>query len=76
MENQLKETIRLKEKEILDVKNSICDVLQNIRNIAQTLDAYNYETVKRQISEIVTNTQYELTIDEKEELSTTNQSNR
>ena len=74
MENQLKETIKLKEKEISDVKNSICDVLQNIRNIAQTLDAYNYETVKRQISEIVTNTQYELTIDEKEELSTTDQS--
>lgn len=74
MENQLQETIKLKEKEISDVKNSICDVLQNIRNIAQTLDAYNYETVKRQISEIVTNTQYELTIDEKEELSTTDQS--
>lgn len=74
MENQLQETIKLKEKEISDVKNSICDVLQNIRNIAQTLDAYNYETVKRQISEIVTNTQYELTIDEKEELSTTAQS--
>lgn len=72
---RLEETIRLKEKEISDIKSSVSSILLEIKN---TNESNNYSASgvqRRKISEICTDTIHELLIDE-EELSTTNQSNR
>lgn len=85
MENkQLEETIRLKDKEIQDIKKSVADILLQIRNINESNDYLDPEEKKKKISELCTNTRYELLIDELEdnqekakiiELPTTRKSN-
>ena len=84
---QLEETIARKDKEIKDIKFSLANVLLRIRNLNESND-YGAPSVKRRkISELCTNTRYELLIDEidgfyqKEKakiikLPTTDQSNR
>lgn len=76
----MEETIRLKDREIQDIKDSLSDILQTIRDLAQEINQDNIESKKREISELATNTIYELQqdlLDEKiEELSTTDKSNR
>ena len=76
----MEETIRLKDREILDIKDSLSDILQSIRDLAQEINQDNIESKKREISELATNTIYELQqdlLDEKiEELPTTDKSNR
>lgn len=73
---ETKDNIKSKDKEIADIKNHIVDVLQTIRDLNESSDPYNLETIKEQISGLVTNTIYELVVKEKEKLSTTDQSNR
>ena len=56
----MEETIRLKDREILDIKDSLSDILQTIRDLAQEINQDNIESKKREISELATNTIYEL----------------
>ena len=76
--NNMLTTLRLKDREILDIKDSLSDILQTIRDLAQEINQDNIESKKREISELATN--YELQqdlLDEKiEELPTTDKSNR
>lgn len=76
---ELKDTIKAKDKEIKDIKESLFEVLQEIRDINESNNCNAPEVIKRKISELCTNTQYELYIDEldqkeKESNSNTNQS--
>jgi hypothetical protein len=64
---QLKETIALKEKEIKDIKFSIADILLTIRNINESNNYSDSSVKKRKISELCTDTRYELLIDELED---------
>lgn len=73
---ETKDNIKSKDKEIADIKNHVVDVLQTIRDLNESSDPYNLETIKEQISGLVTNTIYELVVKEKEKLSTTDQSDR
>lgn len=61
---QLEETISLKEKEIKYIKFSVSDVLLQIRNINEQNDYSDPSVKKRKISELCTDTRYELLIDE------------
>lgn len=74
------EIVKLKDKEICDIKCSLADILQNIRDLTQEITADNIEVKKRQISELATNTIYDLRRDlwkEKIiELPTTDQSDK
>ena len=78
---QLEETIRLKDKEIKDVKLSLADILLQIRDLNESNNYSDPGVRKRKISEICTDTRYELLKDELEEekiieLSATAQSNK
>ena len=86
---QLEETIKLKDREIKDIKYSLADVLDRIRTLNESNEYNDPSVKKRKISELCTDTRYELLIDEidafyeKEKqnakiikLPTTNQSNR
>ena len=84
---QLEETIKLRDKEIKDIKRSLADKLQEIRNYNEGNDLNDPEQRKTKISEMCTDIIYELRIDEiddfyrKEkakiiELPTTRQSNK
>lgn len=76
----LEEVIKLRDKEIQDVKNSLADILQAIRDLTQEINQDNIDVKKRQISELATNTIYDLRRDLLEdkiiEPSTTDESNR
>lgn len=63
--SELKKVIERKDREIRDIKNSLAEVLQDIRNINESNDYNNREIIKRKISELCTDTIYELLIDEK-----------
>jgi len=77
---ELQEVIKLRDKEIKDIKGSLADVLQLIRDLVQDVNSDNIEVKKRQISELATNTIYDLRRDLLEEkiieLPTTDQSDR
>lgn len=84
---ELEETIKLRDKEIKDIKFSLADVLLQIRTLNES-NSYGDPSIKRRkISELCTDTRYELLIDEIDELykkdkakiiklPTTDQSNR
>lgn len=76
---ELEEIITRKDKEIKDIKFSVSDVLLKIRNINES-NNYSDPSVKtREISELCTNTRYELLIDEidiKNRTTPTDQSNK
>ena len=61
---QLKETIQLKDKEIKDIKHSLSDILLQIRNLNECNNCGDPSVIRRKISELCTNTRYELLIDE------------
>ncbi len=64
---ELKEIIERKDKEITDIKHSLADVLLQIRNLNES-NSYGDPSVKRRkISELCTDTRYELYIDEIDE---------
>lgn len=58
---KLEETIRLKDKEIYDVKTSVAEVLEKIHELNEKNED---EVLRKQIAELCTNTRYELLIDE------------
>lgn len=61
---KLKETIALRDKEIKDIKYSLADVLSRIKAINES-NTYSNPSIKtRKISELCTDTRYELLIDE------------
>lgn len=76
----MEEIVKLKDKEIHDIKSSLADILQTIRDLTVDINKDNIDIKKREISELATNTIYELREDlledEKEELPTTDKSNR
>ena len=84
---QLEETVKLKEREIYDIKHSLADILFKIRTINESNDCGDPSVKKRKISELCTDTRYELLIDDLDEpyqkdkakiikLPTTDQSHR
>lgn len=61
---QLEETIRLKDKEIKDIKTSLADILLRIKVLNES-NCYGDPSIKkRKISELCADTRYELLIDE------------
>lgn len=42
----MEETIRLKDREIQDIKDSLSDILQTIRDLAQEINKDNIESKK------------------------------
>lgn len=64
---QLEETIKAKDQEIKDVKYSVAEILLQIRNLNESNDYNDPSVRKRKISEICTNTRYQLLIDEIDE---------
>lgn len=61
---QLEEVIVAKDKEIKDIKFSVSDVLLQIRTINESNNYSDTSVKKRKISELCTDTRYELLIDE------------
>lgn len=61
---QLEEVIAAKDKEIKDIKFSVSDVLLQIRTINELNNYSDPSVKKRKISELCTDTRYELLIDE------------
>lgn len=71
---ELEEVISRKDSEIQDIKRSLSSVLQNIRDLNESTDCCSEEVIRRRISELATNTIYELEIDKINELVNDNQS--
>lgn len=67
---ELNKTLELKTREIKDIKYSLADVLLQIREINESNNYHDESIRKRKISEICTDTRYELLIDELEEKKT------
>lgn len=55
----LQETIRLKDKEIQDIKISLADVLKEIVRL-NTCNGCNTDSIRRRITELASDTQYQL----------------
>jgi len=64
---QLEETIRLRNQEIKDIKNSVADILLRIKILNESNSYGDPSIKKRKISELCTDTRYELLIDEIDE---------
>lgn len=63
--------IKRRDREINDIKISLADILQNIRDINESDKYVDPNVKKREISELCTNTIYELLVDEKNRTTTT-----
>lgn len=61
---QLQDVIRRKDKEISNIKISLADILLQIRNLNESNNYGDASVKKRKISEICTETRYQLLIDE------------
>lgn len=61
---QLNRTIKLKDKEIKDIKYSMADVLDKIRELNECNQYSDPSVLRRKISEICVDTRYQLLIDE------------
>lgn len=61
---QLEETIAAKDKEIKGIKFSVSDVLLQIRTLNESNNYADPSVKRRKISELCTDTRYELLIDE------------
>lgn len=73
---RLSSIIERKVIEIQDIKTSLADILQQIRDINESVNEIDPEVKRRKISEMCTNTIYELLVDEKNRTITTDQSNK
>lgn len=73
---RLSSIIERKDIEIQDIKTSLADILQQIRDINESVNEIDPEVKRRKISETCTNTIYELLVDEKNRTITTDQSNK
>lgn len=61
---ELEEIVERKEKEIKDIKMSVADVLLQIRELNESNTYSDPSVLRRKISELCTDTRYELLIDE------------
>ena len=59
---QLEETIKLRDKEIKDIKFSVSDILLQIRTLNESNDYGDPSQRKRKISELCTETRYQAKI--------------
>lgn len=73
---KLSSIIERKDIEIQDIKTSLADILQQIRDINESVNEIDPEVKRRKISEMCNNTIYELLVDEKNRTITTDQSNK
>lgn len=73
---RLSSIIERKDIEIQDIKTSLADILQQIRDINESVNEIDPEVKRRKISEMCTNTIYELLVDEENRTITTDQSNK
>lgn len=73
---RLSSIIERKDIEIQDIKTSLADILQQIRDINESVNEIDPEVKRRKISEMCTNTIYELLVDKKNRTITTDQSNK
>ena len=73
---RLSSIIERKDIEIQYIKTSLADILQQIRDINESVNEIDPEVKRRKISEMCTNTIYELLVDEKNRTITTDQSNK
>ncbi len=73
---RLSSIIERKDIEIQDIKTSLADILQQIRDINESVNEIDPEVKRRKISEMCTNTIYELLVDEKNRTITADQSNK
>lgn len=73
---RLSSIIERKDIEIQDIKTSLADILQQIRDINESVNEIDSEVKRRKISEMCTNTIYELLVDEKNRTITADQSNK
>lgn len=73
---RLSSIIEKKDLEIQDIKTSLADILQQIRDINESVNEIDPEVKRRKISEMCTNTIYELLVDEKNRTITADQSNK
>lgn len=73
---RLSSIIERKDIEIQDIKTSLADILQQIRDINESVNEIDPEVKRRKISEMCTNTIYELLVDEKDRTITADQSNK
>lgn len=73
---RLSNIIERKDIEIQDIKTSLADILQQIRDINESVNEIDPEVKRRKISEMCINTIYELLVDEKNRTITTDQSNK
>lgn len=73
---RLSSIIERKDLEIQDIKTSLADILQQIRDINESVNEIDPEVKRRKISEMCTNTIYELLVDEKNRTITADQSNK
>jgi hypothetical protein len=73
---RLSSIIERKDIDIQDIKTSLADILQQIRDINESVNEIDPEVKRRKISEMCTNTIYELLVDEKNRTITTDQSNK
>ena len=62
---RLSSIIERKDLEIQDIKTSLANILQQIRDINESVNEIDPEVKRRKISEMCTNTIYELLVDEK-----------
>ena len=67
---RLSSIIERKDIEIQDIKTSLSDILQQIRDINESVNEIDPEVKRRKISEMCTNTIYELLVDEKNRVKT------
>lgn len=72
--SELESIIERKDREIKEIKHSVADVLEKIRDLNESNDYGQPEIRKRRISEICTDTRYELLIDELRQNNRTTQS--
>ena len=61
---RLSSIIERKDLEIQDIKTSLANILQQIRDINESVNEIDPEVKRRKISELCTDTRYELLIDE------------
>ena len=73
---KLSSIIERKDLEIQDIKTSLANILQQIRDINESVNEIDPEVKRRKISEMCTNTIYELLVDEKNRTITANQTNK
>lgn len=73
---RLSSIIERKDLEIQDIKTSLAYILQQIRDINESVNEIDPEVKRRKISEMCTNTIYELLVDEKNRTITADQSNK